>query len=111
MTIKDTDAIRDDIVKSIQTVSKGYAITHDGYIKDYYRGYIDGLNRATEIIDNAPTVEPERPQGKWSFDSEFLMIGSPYGSYKCSNCGIHTDDKEDNFCWNCGADMRGKNEK
>lgn len=78
-------------------------------------------------IDNAPTVPlPDfkegykqaildgktnfsRPQGRWSFDSEFLMIGSPYGSYKCSNCGMHTDDKEDNFCWNCGADMKGEN--
>lgn len=57
MTNKDTDAIRDDIVKSIQTVSKGCAISHDGYIEEYYRGYIDGLDRATEIIDNAPTVE------------------------------------------------------
>ena len=86
-------------------------------------------NEIVQIIDNAPTVPlPDfkegykqaildgktnfsRPQGRWSFDSEFLMIGSPYGSYKCSNCGIHTDDKEDNFCWNCGADMRGENEK
>ena len=63
MTYKDTDAIRDDIVKSIQqTVSQCYN-PHDGYMEDYYRGYIDGLDRATEIIDNAPAVCGNNP--KW----------------------------------------------
>lgn len=63
MTYKDTDAIRDDIVESIQTVSKGSAIIHDGYMEDYCRGYIDGLDRAIEIIDNAPSVCGNNP--KW----------------------------------------------
>ena len=44
------------------------------------------------------------PKGKWIFDSK-SMFGSPYGSYKCSNCGKHTDDNKDNWCWFCGARM------
>lgn len=50
--------------------------------------------------------ERERPHGEWIFDKDYPMLGSPYGSYKCSECGMHTDDAVDNYCWFCGADMR-----
>ena len=42
--------------------------------------------------------------GQWVF-TEKLIQGSPYGSYKCSECMYHVPHK-DNFCPNCGADMR-----
>ena len=126
---------REDLKKAINTYDK-FACLPSGKLEPFrnlehsemFEPYVH-LRDIRNAIDNAPTVDmntelsvaylkgrrqgqsEERPQGKWSFDSEFLMIGSPYGSYKCSNCGVHTDDKEDNFCWNCGADMRGKNEK
>lgn len=88
-----------------------------------------------QIIDNAPTVEPEpyfekaekdkriyergfedgqnaRPQGEWIYhksDGYFL----PY--MECSNCKVqdlleNLTKKEyrevNHFCFNCGADMR-----
>lgn len=66
-------------------------------------------------IDNAPTVpneymrgyeaakrEYKKPQGEWKLHG---MI------YYCSECGHECGESGDNFCGNCGADMRGdKNE-
>ena len=84
-------------------------------------------NRILELIDNAPTVEITdydtgyqdgledglndiRPQGKWKEYKLRNDIVVEY-AFKCSNCkkdsGLlyHAD-----FCPNCGADMRGKEE-
>lgn len=43
----------------------------------------------------------ERPQGKWQLHG---MI------YYCSECGHECGESGDNFCGNCGADMRGGRE-
>lgn len=67
------------------------------------------LSDIYKIIDNAPTVEPERPQGEWYFSCE--------KGWECNQC--HEVVKEMptcmrkatyNFCPNCGADMRGEKE-
>lgn len=81
---------------------------------DYMRGWNDCIDT---IIDNAPTVEGEieiltkeaysdlclrasreRPQGEWQLHG---MI------YYCSVCGHECGESGDNFCGNCGADMKG----
>lgn len=87
---------------------------------DYMRGWNDAIDA---IIDNAPTIDTyteddvqyaikeghqvgyemakakfERPQGKWQLHG---MI------YYCSECGHECGESGDNFCGNCGADMRG----
>lgn len=46
-------------------------------------------------------------RGKWRF-TEKLILGNPYGSYQCSECMYHVPCEE-NYCPNCGADMRGEN--
>lgn len=49
-------------------------------------------------------VLAERPQGEW------LDIYSTHIAYECSNCHIQMPVTDYfNFCPNCGADMRGKN--
>lgn len=56
-----------------------------------------------EILDNAPTIE-ERPKGKWKYTCTLPIIR------KCSICGVEQNGEVtiyDNFCPNCGADMRG----
>ena len=55
-----------------------------------------------ELIDNAPTVE--RPHGKWlpNYISQFTNPGR-----SCSLCN-KTVEFSENFCPNCGADMRGE---
>ena len=81
-----------------------------------------------EIIDNAPTVKPEkakegeivkaytkgfdtgveiarteRPQGKWICKDK--VDGHMFG-YSCSNCR-NPEWQITRFCPNCGADMKG----
>ena len=52
-----------------------------------------------DMIENAPTIEPERKKGKWIDDN-------------CSECGfyVHHGDMR-NFCPNCGAKMKGGKEE
>ena len=50
-------------------------------------------------------VQPVK-RGKWEWN-EKPAFGNPYGSYICSECGAQADYKE-NYCCECGADMRGE---
>lgn len=96
-------------------------------------GYDSGL--VMDMIDNAPTVEypfyqeayqtgyeegkNERPQGEWE-ESHIISCGKILQmqldviEHKCKNCGrwsikwVRTIP--DNFCPNCGAEMRGEKE-
>lgn len=61
-------------------------------------------DRVIKTIDNAPTVE--QPTGEWVFNSDNIMFGNPYGSYKCTNCYSWTGWIT-HFCPNCGAKMKG----
>ena len=55
------------------------------------------------------SAEPERKKGKWIYDSESYPLGNPAGHYNCDQCGESVSCKS-NYCPNCGADMRGKDE-
>lgn len=46
--------------------------------------------------------------GRWTWDSN--APHREHGAYKCSNCGCHSDFEE-NYCYNCGVDMRGENDE
>ena len=64
---------------------------------------------AHEWVDKQPTADVrENVHGEWI---ERCQLGDGYGA-TCNKCGkycpLHTDDR--NFCPNCGADMRTKNE-
>ena len=52
------------------------------------------------IPDNYEIIPIERPQGEWKIG------GRTTHYYYCSICG-KDGDLQDNFCRNCGADMRG----
>ena len=60
-----------------------------------------------EALDTVPSVTPKRKTGRW-------LDGYQYG-YKCSECGAYLEidcgDVEMNFCPNCNADMRGKQDE
>ena len=66
------------------------------------------LEAVAAMIDEQPTIE-ERKKGKWmSWTLENKENGELYQSgVYCDNCG-YTSVCEDNFCPNCGADMREK---
>ena len=66
-------------------------VFHEGY----RRGFEDG--------------KADRPKGEWIYIDE-PIIGNPYGRYKCSKCDLEEPFTSD-FCPNCGADMRGKDDE
>ena len=61
-------------------------------IKTYTKGFDTGVE----------TVKNERPQGEW------IWLGdnpNPEHKWSCNKCGRGVKEQE-NFCPNCGADMR-----
>ena len=54
----------------------------------------------TEFVEELPPVTPTRPKGHW-----IGYVRSNGTVYHCEKCGRKTVVKE-NFCPNCGADMR-----
>lgn len=54
--------------------------------ESYKRGWNDAIDA---IIENAPTIEPERKKGKWV-------------DLRCRECG-QVDMSKPNFCPNCGS--------
>lgn len=56
-------------------------------------------------ILNLPSVENK---GEWIADiDKWGDVVTTVNGYTCSKCGTFNSDK-DNFCPNCGADMRGE---
>ena len=64
------------------------------------RGYKYGLYEAKQSNNST------RPQGEWIYDG-FCVTTS---QYKCGVCRMPSLDRS-KFCPNCGADMRGGEEK
>lgn len=73
--------------------------------KDYYMTWADRAMLIEEIKD-LPSAQPEQKKGEWvlGFNSRYL---EKY--YYCSNCRKRKYEEHkplDNFCSDCGADMR-----
>ena len=105
MRLIDADALKERVNRTI-----------DYAIDEFDKGYNIGIQKAVAIIDNAPTVNPEkpifsevwyqeRPQGEW------IEMSDIYGKYfACNNCGYDREKGKTNFCSNCGASMKGGEE-
>ena len=75
-----------------------------------HNGDMISSEEAEQAIKDAPTIDPEslRKKGKW--ERRMVQDSRIYTDMAwCSNCGYHMIFKRqfDNFCPNCGADMRG----
>jgi len=90
-------------------------LSENFYDTDYKKGFEDGFQEALEgegeiyvTLDNDRSIKEEvleriRPKGEW--DKPFFWNGKTF--HKCTNCCISTELRLiDNFCPNCGADMR-----
>ena len=66
---------------------------------EYTHGIDTGLAMAMVAIKEQPSVQPERTKGKWKVTSVYI---------KCSECGESFMLIPQNYCPNCGADMRGE---
>ena len=62
-------------------------------------GDADFINKVTKLMIEAPSIDLK--YGEW--------ISNHDGSWNCSECGLRVFIyAKGNFCPNCGADMRGK---
>ena len=96
---------------SREALRKDIEHLHNVYAENKEWFYTDVLNH----IDNAPTVEPERPKGEWIKVKEermsIDMSGEIATRYKCSECGrmitiLPSKLADYPFC-HCGAEMKG----
>ena len=70
---------------------------------------LKGVETAIGYVEAIPSVTPKRKTGKWISLDDSRGKYNDYG-FKCSECGEHSD-YEENFCPNCGADMRGEQDE
>ena len=75
------------------------------YEKEYYSSFNAAVYKTLiKIIDKSPSVEPERPHGKW-----IMRSGGRQGTHaECSNCGMKNYAGILNYCPDCGAEMKGE---
>lgn len=74
----------------------GYFIL-DGEVKSFH------VTDTKRGLDNVLFVRA-RPHGEWVFKNDNPLI--PTGYWECSKCKKGRLMVEENFCPNCGADMR-----
>jgi hypothetical protein len=73
--------------------------------------FVNGLHRALELVLNAPSIAPSRPQGEWEI---FRDCEGKTRVCICKICGHKTGKYQwtnPNFCENCGARMNGGDEE
>lgn len=102
-------------MSSVRTVMKGEPmslINREDLIAEYDRVYIaPGIAR--KLMEDAPTVEPERKTGEW-IQPKGMMPPEHHGHYECSECGAWAgrnwlrpwkEIQLSNYCPNCGVPM------
>ena len=75
--------------------------------KDAYKRIPTTAIRAMMAIKELPAAQPMRKKGRWIIEKD--TTGATYG--RCSVCGIKQYGGHMNFCYECGADMRGEDER
>ena len=93
MRMIDGDALRGNL----------QALAYDDWNQGVTTSWADAFREVADMVEEMPTVE--RKKGKWISLDDFRGKYNTNG-YKCSECGEQSD-YEENYCPNCGADMRG----
>lgn len=93
MRLIDADALKESLKTPI--------VMDEDRVKRLWEGWHECTIAVDEAIDKSPTIE-ERKTGEW--------IPFDYPWYRCSECGAVRENKSflENYCPNCGADMRGE---
>ena len=60
----------------------------------------EAFDTAIEALKSESIFTADRPRGEWVAEEEYGDL------WVCDQCGFASEYK-DNFCSNCGADMRG----
>ena len=90
-------------------------IDADAFLKEYCEPYPHIYKAMSRAMAEAPSIDIEPKRGKWIDLSDQWGLE---GTFKCSACGElwslidgTPQDNGMNFCPNCGADMRGKDDE
>ena len=81
-------------------------------LKEYYEAnshrneWLNGIHEAVEVIKQLPPAQPEPKRGRWIYKTD--LVTAPTGYWECSECKEGRLLYEENFCPNCGAEMRGE---
>ncbi len=74
------------------------------YLEESLKEDLENLIKENERLRNALSEN----KGEWIADvDKWGDVVTTVNGYTCSKCGVFNSDK-DNFCPNCGADMRGE---
>ena len=84
------------------------ALAYDDWNQGTGTTWANAFSEAADIVENMPTIEPERKKGNWVGIDDI-----PHEVWECDRCGHiyeYEDDPDElpNFCPSCGADMRGE---
>lgn len=85
-------------------VSRQEAIDAVGYYS-LHNG--DKLMFADKPLKELPSAQPQRMRGRW-IPHKSKFGGEDEKVYTCDQCGHNIGFHAENFCPNCGADMRGE---
>lgn len=75
-------------------------------IESFFADEIHIYDSFVELIDEQPTIEPERKTGKWI--ERWHENKHVIGDMACSVCGAQMLLTYPRFCPYCGAEMRGE---
>ena len=93
---------------ALKAILERYRECNSALVDDYSEGKFEAYSLSIAEINDAPTIEPDRPKGEW-VKFELGNILDP--QYKCPVCGdVFNPIVPYNFCPNCGADMRKEGE-
>lgn len=94
----DADALKDRL----------QSLAYDDWNQGVCTSWADAYRECADMVDEQPTIEPERKKGKWKtalLDHEAFGV-RPKVLYcsECNQCIAYPT----RYCPNCGADMRGE---
>ena len=106
MRLIDADALKDHL----------QSLAYDDWNQGASTSWADAYRECADMVDEQPTIEPERKKGRWIPDNNSVYETR----FVCSLCRESQDVPTIGFtkyipiwdyCPNCGADMRGERDE